>query len=116
MYRPVLLGRLDVTDWHGEAERMLTAELYARVRRAVMLEYSVPLGNRRRERPVSKKLGPRGSTKSFRTTGALPRSSGIRRGGTSNGCAMKRLFWRLHDRARVCGAGRCRVRARCLFR
>ena len=78
---PVLLGRLDVFEWHGEAERMFTVELYAGIRRAVMvdglsrreaakrfgvhrntitkmLQYSVPPGYRRRERPASKKLGP----------------------------------------------------------
>ncbi len=65
----------------GGAGRMFTVELYARIRRAVMadglsrrdaakqfgvhrntiakmLQFSIPPGYRRRERPVSKKLGP----------------------------------------------------------
>ena len=34
---PVLLGRLDAFDWHGGAGRMFTVELYAGIRRAVMV-------------------------------------------------------------------------------
>src|ERR1019366_8051585 len=68
-------------EWRGEAERMFTVELYAGIRRAVMidglsrreaakrfgvhrntitkmLQFSVPPGYRRRERPASEKLGP----------------------------------------------------------
>ena len=78
---PVLLGSLDVIRWYARAERMFTAELYAGIRRAVMvnglsrrevarrfgvhrctiskmLQFSVPPGYRRRERSASKKLGP----------------------------------------------------------
>jgi hypothetical protein len=43
---PVLLGRLDALEWHGGARRMFTVELYARIRRAVMVEelhYILPL-------------------------------------------------------------------------
>src|ERR1019366_1522047 len=35
---PVLLGRLDAFEWHGEAGRMFTVELYAGIRRAVMVD------------------------------------------------------------------------------
>src|SRR6476659_309466 len=68
-------------NWYGEAERMFTVELYAGIRRAVMvdglsrreaakrfgvhrntitqmLQFAVTPGYRRRERPTSKKLGP----------------------------------------------------------
>ena len=34
---PVLLDRLYAFRWHGEAERMFTVELYAGIRRAVMV-------------------------------------------------------------------------------
>ena len=35
---PVLLVRLDAIKWHGGAGRMVTAELYAGIRRAVIVE------------------------------------------------------------------------------
>ena len=35
---PVLLVRLDAFDWHGGAVRMFTVELYAGIRRAVIVE------------------------------------------------------------------------------
>ena len=121
---------------------MFTVELYAGIRRAVMvdglsrreaakrfgvhrntitkmLQYSVPPGYRRRERPASKKLGPymawidkvleddRSVHKKQRHTAhrIFERLAGRRR-----------IFRRLHDRARVCGAGDAARRARCSCR
>ena len=98
---------------------MFTVELYAAIRCAVMIEelnrqeaarrfgvlrntitkmilYSAPPGYRRRERPISKKLGPymvwSGSTRLSRTTGAFTHISDIRRGVFSSGCGTKRVL------------------------
>ena len=119
---------------------MFTVELYAAIRRAVMadglsrreaakrfgvhrntitkmLQYSIPPGYRRRERPASKKLGPymawidnilegdRSVHKKQRHTAQRMNGYGTKRGFP----AATRSFasmWR----------GRCCGRARCLFR
>ena len=95
---------------------MFTVELYAKIRRAVMVEglsrreaakrfgvhrntitkmltFSVPPGYRRRERPPSKKLGPRiwrGLRLFLKATARFTRSSGIRHAGFLSGCSRGR--------------------------
>ena len=96
---------------------MFTVELYAQIRRAVMVEglsrreaarrfgvhrntitkmltFSVPPGYRRGERPPSKKLGPHMAwiDAFLKATARFTRSSGTRRGGFSSGCAMSKGF------------------------
>ncbi len=96
---------------------MFTVELYAGIRRAVMvdglsrreaakrfdvhrntiskmLQFSVPPGYRRRERSASKKLGPfmAGSTRFWRTTARFTRSSGTRHTGFLSGCGPRKVF------------------------
>ena len=120
---------------------MFTVELYAAIRRAVMadglsrreaakrfgvhrntitkmLQYSIPPGYRRRERPVSKKLGPYMAWIDKILEG--DRSVHKKQRHTA-----KRIFERLRDEARLCRrlhdradyvARARRGRARCSFR